>query len=101
MTMKIKSYIRQLVVGSLMVFTACWAISGTAYAQIYVGSSMGGNTDIVGEYSTSGTTINPSLISGLHEVEGIAVSGGDLFVVNTGNNTMVNTPPRVRRSTPR
>ena len=36
--------------------------------------------DTIGEYTTSGTTVNASLISGLSSPEGIAVSGSDLFV---------------------
>jgi len=35
----------------------------------------------VGEYTTSGQTINASLISGLNTATGLAVSGTDLFVV--------------------
>ncbi|HTU24583.1 MAG TPA: hypothetical protein VMF30_04250, partial [Pirellulales bacterium] len=39
----------------------------------------------VGEYTTSGTVVNATLISGLDDPEGIAVSGGDLFI--TCNNS--------------
>src|ERR1700722_10247188 len=35
----------------------------------------------MGEFTTSGATVNASLITGLDEPEGIAVSGTDLFVV--------------------
>jgi hypothetical protein len=40
----------------------------------------------IGEYTTSGATVNPSLISGLSDPEGIALSGSALFVasVHTG-----------------
>jgi hypothetical protein len=36
----------------------------------------------VGEYTTSGATVNASLISGLGGLSGIAVSGSNLFVAN-------------------
>src|ERR1700722_2179150 len=38
--------------------------------------------DTIGEYTTSGATVNAALISGLNIPEGIAVSGSDLFVTN-------------------
>jgi DNA-binding beta-propeller fold protein YncE len=42
----------------------------------------------VGEYTTAGATVNPTLISGLNRPQGIAVSGSDLFVVNEANGTI-------------
>ena len=42
----------------------------------------------VGEYTTSGATVNASLISGLSIPQGIAVSGSDLFVANDGTGTI-------------
>jgi hypothetical protein len=42
----------------------------------------------IAEYTTSGATVNASLISGLSFPEGIAVSGSDLFVVNTNANSV-------------
>jgi uncharacterized delta-60 repeat protein len=42
----------------------------------------------VGEYTTSGATVNASLISGLSTPEGIAAVGSDLFVVNQGTNSI-------------
>jgi PEP-CTERM motif len=42
----------------------------------------------VGEYTTSGATVNSALISGLSFPVGIAVSGSNLFVVNRGNGTV-------------
>src|SRR5436190_607352 len=38
----------------------------------------------VGEYTTSGETISPALISGLGELEGIAVSGNNVFLSSSG-----------------
>ena len=37
----------------------------------------------VGEYTTSGATVNASLVTGLDGPVGLAVSGGDIFVANT------------------
>lgn len=42
----------------------------------------------IGEYTTSGATVNPALISGLRGPVGIAVSGSDLFVTNAANGTI-------------
>ena len=50
---------------------------------IFVGNY---STGTIGEYTTSGATVNASLISGLSVPEGIAVSGSDLFV--TTSNTV-------------
>src|SRR5882757_1239823 len=36
----------------------------------------------IGEYTTSGETVNVALVAGLHGTIGIAVSGEDLFVLN-------------------
>jgi hypothetical protein len=49
----------------------------------------GGGNAVIGEYTTSGATVNAALISGLGypgapSVDGVAVSGNDLFVVNEG-----------------
>jgi hypothetical protein len=38
------------------------------------------------EYTTSGTTVNASLISGFSDPRGIAVLGSNLFVINNYNN---------------
>jgi hypothetical protein len=46
------------------------------------------NTGTIGEYTTSGATVNPALISGLSNPTGIAVSGSDLFVANVGTGTI-------------
>ncbi len=54
-------------------------LPGTASGQIFVAS---GNT--IGEYTTSGATINASLIPGLSFPMAIAISGSDLFVARSG-----------------
>jgi hypothetical protein len=42
----------------------------------------------IGEYTTSGATVNPTLITGLSFPNGIAVSGGNLFVVDRDTGTI-------------
>jgi hypothetical protein len=42
----------------------------------------------IGEYTTSGATVNSALISGLHGPVSITVSGTDLFVVNHATGTI-------------
>src|ERR1700733_9430044 len=74
-----KTHIRLLVVSGLTLCAALWAMPGTAHAQIFVANN-GNNT--IGEYTTSGGTVNASLVSELLGPIGIAVSGGDLFVLS-------------------
>jgi len=59
---------------------------GTLFETNYAGDGSGSGT--IGEYTTSGTPVNASLITGLTGPSGIAVSGSNLFVVNGnfGNN---------------
>jgi hypothetical protein len=52
--------------------------TGAARAQVFV-TGVG----TIGEYTTSGATVNASLVSGLSNPIGIAVSGPDLFVANS------------------
>jgi len=43
----------------------------------------------IGEYTTSGTAINASLVTGLNESPSdLAISGSELFIANAGNNTI-------------
>ena len=66
--------------------TVFFSTSGLTHAQIFVA---GGKTqDLVSEFSLDGTTLNGSLIPGLHYPSGIALSGTDLFVTNAGNGTV-------------
>ena len=51
----------------------------TARGDIYV---VNYGTNTIGKYSNSGGVVNASLISGLHQPQGIAVSGSNLFVTN-------------------
>jgi hypothetical protein len=44
-----------------------------------------GSTNTVGEYTTSGATVNASLVTGLGAApDSIAISGNTLYVTNTG-----------------
>ena len=56
----------------------------TAQGDIFVTNYNG----TVGEYTTSGATVNASLVSGLYEPMGIAVSGSNLFVANYSSGTI-------------
>jgi hypothetical protein len=42
----------------------------------------------IGEYTTSGATVNASLLSGLYYPDQIAISGSDMFVVQDSNGTV-------------
>src|ERR1039458_7329705 len=74
----------------LVLFTAVVAamglLSATAYGQIFVTNDSGANT--VSEYTLSGTSMNPTLITGLGNPLAIAVSGSDLYITNYSGNTV-------------
>jgi DNA-binding beta-propeller fold protein YncE len=46
--------------------------------QIYVGRQNG----LVGEYNADGTPVNTSLVTGVSDPDGLAISGNNLFVAN-------------------
>ena len=69
----------------LGLFAGAAFMPATARGQIFV---VNNGNDTIGEYTTSGATINASLVSGLDDPLGIAVPGSDLFVVNGGNGTI-------------
>jgi hypothetical protein len=56
--------------------TALLAMSTTARGGILFELNISGTT---GEYTTSGATVNTSLIGGLNQPAGIAVSGSNLL----------------------
>jgi hypothetical protein len=55
-----------------------------AWGQLYVATQHTGvNDGTIGEYTSSGSVMNPSLITGLNQPDGLASDGmGDLFVAN-------------------
>jgi hypothetical protein len=67
----------RLMLCGLAVGVVFCAIATTGRTQIFVTNFRSGT---VGEYTTSGEPINPTLISGLFEPFGIAISGDKLFV---------------------
>ena len=54
-------------------------------SDLFVTNSEAGT---IGEYTTSGATVNASLISGLSAPLGLALSGSNLFVAELGNGTI-------------
>ena len=61
-------------------------LAGTVSGQeLFVGNSTSGT---IGEYATSGATVNAALVSGLNSPRGLAVSGNTLFVANVANGTI-------------
>ena len=71
---------------SLSLAATLWAAAANARAgEIFVTN---GSPQTVGAYTTSGATVNSSLITGLNDPLGIAVSGGDLFVANYLSGTI-------------
>src|SRR6266567_4560677 len=70
----------RLILSGLAASAALCAMPGTIRgAQIFVANF---ETGTIGEYTTSGATVDPALISGLSLPQGIAVSGGNLLVTS-------------------
>jgi hypothetical protein len=63
----------------LLLFLFTPGLVRVAYSQIFVADSTAG---AVGEYTTSGATVNASLITGLSQPSGLATDGTNLFVTN-------------------
>jgi hypothetical protein len=81
--------VRLILLTSLAASAALWAIPSSARGQIFVtNTGPTDGSDYIGEYTISGATINPSLISGLAAPDGVAVSGQNLFVTNSGRGTV-------------
>jgi len=59
-----------------------------AQAQLFVANSGGQYGDNIGEYTTAGAMVNASLVTGLSNPLGVAVSGGDIFVANYNSGTI-------------
>src|ERR1051326_441284 len=77
--------IRLLIVVSLTICAALCAMCDTAHGQIYEGNA---GTNTVGEYKLDGTTINGSLVSGLHGPTVIKLSDGNFYVTNAAARTI-------------
>src|SRR4029450_8521259 len=84
--MKTKSFthwnrmnIRLILSGLAASAALCAMPATTRAAQIFVTNFQ---TGTIGEYTTSGATVDPALVSGLSLPQGIAVSGGNLFVTS-------------------
>ena len=83
--------------GSVLVVLVGTPLAGTAGGQLFVANWSSGT---IGEYTTSGATVNAALVSGLSKPYGLALDGnGHLFVANlslgtigeyTTSGTMVN-----------
>jgi len=71
--------------GLFAVLLGLLSTSGARADIIFVTSAFG-NT--VGEYTTSGATVNAALISGLSGPVGLALSGSDLFITNAETGTI-------------
>ena len=76
-----KNFIRLGLPAILAAVASLWTVSDAALAQIFV-TNLTSNT--VSKFALSGALLNPSLISGLGTPEGIAISGGNLFVTSLG-----------------
>jgi hypothetical protein len=73
-------------VAILSVAAAILAMQATARGDTIFEANWSGNS--IGEYTTSGATVNASLITKLSSPSGIAVSGSNLFVANGPTNTI-------------
>jgi pectin methylesterase-like acyl-CoA thioesterase len=83
---------KSILLAALAATTALWAMSATARGEKSGGKIFATNpgNGTIGEYTTSGETVNASLLSlGVNNnPRGIAVSGANLFVTNTSNGTI-------------
>ena len=82
--MKTKQSITKAIITSLLVLFLGTLLAVQAHGQIYVSDNTNGT---VGEYNLDGTAINPSLISGLTQPAGLALSGKHLYVIVHGDGT--------------
>ena len=86
------AYLFAVLVGLLLSSTAR---ADSIFVTNFLGTGSLANT--IGDYTTSGATVNSSLISGLNNPTGIAVSGSNLFVTNYAGGTVG--CPALRRRT--
>jgi len=80
----------RLIFSGLVTAAALCAMPGTTTGAQIFETNRGTTSEngTIGEYTTSGATVNAALVSGLNDPLGIAVSGGNLFVGNAGNCTI-------------
>jgi hypothetical protein len=93
----------RLILFGLAASAALCAVAGTARGQIFETNLNGGvnGAGTVGEYNaTTGATVNASLVSGLTDPIGIALSGGNLFVDNDGTIGEYNATTRKEKLCP-
>ena len=77
--------LRLIVAFALALALGAPAITRAGTLSIYIA----GSTQTVGQYSsTTGVPINANLITGLDRPAGIALTGGTLYVLNSGNATV-------------
>jgi len=80
------SMLRNISIVALVLSVGLALSAAAARAQtIYVANF---DTSTIGEYTMSGAVVNSSLISGLSNPSGIAVSGSNLFVTNAAGGTI-------------
>ena len=73
---------------TVLLFLGTFLWSGAAHAAFFI--FVASDSGTIGEYTTSGATVNAALITGLVHPWGIALSGGYLFVANQGNGLIEN-----------
>jgi hypothetical protein len=77
-----------LIVSPLLTLLLAALPVGAARADTIYVSNFIGPSGTIGKYTTAGATVNASLISTFNTIEGIAVSGSDLFVANFADGTI-------------
>ena len=78
--------LRNISIVALVLSVEAAISSSTARGQDIFVTNAGNST--IGEYTTSGGTVNASLVSGLYEPWGLAVSGSDLFFAGSEYGTI-------------
>ncbi len=84
--------INAALVSGMSVYLNHIAVSGGNLFVTHSGTTTNGiynpGSGSIGEYTTSGLTVNASLVTGLDHPSGITVSGGNLFVSSYDNGTI-------------
>ena len=88
-SMSARRFARPLAASSLrlaLLLSALGLWPAAVPAQDIFETNADGNT--IGEYTTSGATVDAALVSDLDKPYGLALSGSDLFVANYNNGTI-------------